>query len=164
MFEEFVILCFFSDFFTVVVFIANLFCVSCFCVLNSFSFLKVLNIFQYICEATGAVLATGALSEIFDGIKENVDACVFQNGHIDYDKLDAESFDRDMPIKFDKLRMKLEAAARQKYDKAITFEFSQNGGTFIFGARCLLCQQIAFESLEVLFHPYALLFSLHEGF
>ena len=39
-----------------------------------------LNIFQYICEATGAVLATGALSEIFDGIKENVDACVFQNG------------------------------------------------------------------------------------
>ena len=148
-----------------------------------------LNIFQYICEATGAVLATGALSEIFDGIKGNVDACAFQDGHIDYDELDAffsvnkkmadkygiecwtnaESFDRDMPIKFlpikfDKLRMKLEAAARQKYDKAITFEFSQNGGTFIFGARCLLCQQIAFESLEVLFHPYALLFSLHEGF
>ena len=30
-----------NDFFTVVVFIANLFCVSCFCVLNSFSFLKV---------------------------------------------------------------------------------------------------------------------------
>ena len=83
-----------------------------------------LNIFQYICEATGAVLATGALSEIFDGIKENVDACVFQNGHIDYDKLDAESFDRDMPIKFDKLRMKLEAAARQKSENAITFEFS----------------------------------------
>ena len=123
-------------------------------------------------------------SEIFDGIKGNVDACAFQDGHIDYDELDAffsvnkkmadkygiecwtnaESFDRDMPIKFDKLRMKLEAAARQKYDKAITFEFSQNGGTFIFGARCLLCQQIAFESLEVLFHPYALLFSLHEGF
>ena len=83
-----------------------------------------LNIFQYICEATGAVFATGALSEIFDGIKENVDACVFQNGHIDYDKLDAESFDRDMPIKFDKLRMKLEAAKRAGYDKAITFEFS----------------------------------------
>lgn len=75
--------------------------------------------------------------------------CAFQDGHIDYDELDAffsvnkkmadkygiecwtnaESFDRDMPIKFlpikfDKLRMKLEAAARQKYDKAITFEFS----------------------------------------
>ncbi len=41
----------------------------------------------------------------------------------------AESFDRDMPIrflpiKFDKLRMKLEAAKRCGYDKAITFEFS----------------------------------------
>ncbi|MDR0505685.1 MAG: DUF4434 domain-containing protein [Dysgonamonadaceae bacterium] len=88
-------------------------------------------------------------SEIFDGIKGAVDACAFQDGHIDYDELDAffevnkkmadkygmqcwtnaESFDRDMPIKFlpikfDKLRMKLEAAARAKYDKAITFEFS----------------------------------------
>ena len=41
----------------------------------------------------------------------------------------AESFDREMPIKFlpikfDKLRMKLEAAKRANYDKAITFEFS----------------------------------------
>ncbi len=87
--------------------------------------------------------------EIFDGIKGAVDACAFQDGHIDYDELDAffevnkkmadqygmqcwtnaESFDRDMPIKFfpikfDKLRMKLEAAARAGYDKAITFEFS----------------------------------------
>ena len=68
---------------------------------------------------------------------------------IDYDELDAffavnkkladkygmqcwtnaETFDRDMPIdflpiKFDKLRMKLEAAKRAGYDKAITFEFS----------------------------------------
>ena len=73
----------------------------------------------------------------------------FQDGHIDYDELDAfftvnkkladkygmkcwtnaETFDRDMPIdflpiKFDKLRMKLEAAKRAGYDKAITFEFS----------------------------------------
>lgn len=88
-------------------------------------------------------------SEIFDGIKDVVDACAFQDGHIDYDELDAffevnkkladkyglecwtnaESFDRDMPIKFlpikfDKLRMKLEAAKRAGYDKAITFEFS----------------------------------------
>ena len=87
--------------------------------------------------------------EIFDGIHEVVDACAFQDGHIDYDELDvffevnkrladkygikcwtnAETFDRDMPIKFlpikfDKLRMKLEAAKRQNYDKAITFEFS----------------------------------------
>ena len=87
--------------------------------------------------------------EIFDGIHDVVDACAFQDGHIDYDELDAfftvnkrladkygmqcwtnaESFDRDMPIKFspikfDKLRMKLEAAGRSNYDKAITFEFS----------------------------------------
>lgn len=88
-------------------------------------------------------------NEIFDGIHDVVDACAFQDGHIDYDQLDdfftvnkkladkygmscwtnAETFDRDMPIdflpiKFDKLRMKLEAAARCGYDKAITFEFS----------------------------------------
>ncbi|HUW93633.1 MAG TPA: DUF4434 domain-containing protein [Bacteroidales bacterium] len=87
--------------------------------------------------------------EIFDGIHDVVDACAFQDGQIDYDELDAffkvnkkladkygmqcwtnaESFDRDMPIrffpiKFDKLRMKLEAAKRAGYDKAITFEFS----------------------------------------
>ena len=87
--------------------------------------------------------------EIFSGIHEVVDACAFQDGHIDYDELDAffsvnkkladrygmqcwtnaETFDRDMPIKFlpikfDKLRMKLEAAQRCGYDKAITFEFS----------------------------------------
>lgn len=87
--------------------------------------------------------------EIFDGIHDVVDACAFQDGHIDYDELDAfftvnkkladrygmqcwtnaESFDRDMPIhflpiKFDKLRLKLEAAKRAGYDKAITFEFS----------------------------------------
>jgi len=88
-------------------------------------------------------------SEIFAGISGAVDACAFQDGHIDYDELDAffavnkkmadkyglecwtnaESFDRDMPIrflpiKFDKLRLKLEAAKRANYKKAITFEFS----------------------------------------
>lgn len=88
-------------------------------------------------------------SEIFDGIKGAVDACAFQDGHIDYDELDAffevnrrmadkyglecwtnaETMDRDMPlkflpIKFDKLRMKLEAVKRANYQKAITFEFS----------------------------------------
>jgi hypothetical protein len=87
--------------------------------------------------------------EIFDGIHGAVDAVAFQDGHIDYHELDAffsinkkladkyqlacwtnaESFDRDMPIKFmpikfEKLRLKLEAAARAGYDKAITFEFS----------------------------------------
>lgn len=88
-------------------------------------------------------------SEIFAGIHDVVDAVAFQDGHIDYDELDAfftvnkkmadkygmkcwtnaETIDRDMPIKFlpikfDKLRMKLEAAARAGYDKGITFEFS----------------------------------------
>lgn len=88
-------------------------------------------------------------NEIFDGIHDVVDACAFQDGHIDYDELDAffsvnkkladkykmecwtnaESFDRDMPIKFlpikfDKLRLKLEAAKRAGFDKGITFEFS----------------------------------------
>ncbi|EJG02672.1 DUF4434 domain-containing protein [Flavobacterium sp. F52] len=87
--------------------------------------------------------------EIFDGIKGAVDACAFQDGHIDYDELDAffsvnkklgdkyglecwtnaETFDRDMPIKFfpikfEKLRLKLEAAQRAGYQKGITFEFS----------------------------------------
>jgi hypothetical protein len=88
-------------------------------------------------------------SEIFEGISGAVDAVAFQDGHIDYHELDdffavnkkmadrfglqcwtnAESFDRDMPIKFlpvkfEKLRLKLEAAKRAGYDKAITFEFS----------------------------------------
>lgn len=87
-------------------------------------------------------------SQIFQGIHDVVDAVAFQDGHIDYDELDAffsvnkkmadkygmqcwtnaETFDRDMPIKFlpikfDKLRLKLEAAKRCGYDKAITFEF-----------------------------------------
>jgi hypothetical protein len=87
--------------------------------------------------------------EIFSGIHSVVDAVAFQDGHIDYDELDtffdinktladrynmacwtnAESFDRDMPIKFfpikfEKLRLKLEAAKRAGYSKAITFEFS----------------------------------------
>ncbi|MEL7585346.1 MAG: DUF4434 domain-containing protein [Prolixibacteraceae bacterium] len=87
--------------------------------------------------------------EIFSGIHGVVDACAFQDGQIDYNELDAffevnkkladkygmecwtnaESFDRDMPIKFlpikfDKLRLKLEAAKRANYAKAITFEFA----------------------------------------
>ena len=87
--------------------------------------------------------------EIFSGLQGAVDAVAFQDGHIDYTELDtfftvnkrladryglqcwtnAESFDRDMPIKFfpikfEKLRLKLEAARRCGYDKAITFEFS----------------------------------------
>lgn len=88
-------------------------------------------------------------NEIFDGIKEVVDAVAFQDGHVDLHELsdylqinkqladkyrlqswtNCESFDRDMPIKFlpikfEKLRLKLEAARHAGYDKAITFEFS----------------------------------------
>jgi hypothetical protein len=88
-------------------------------------------------------------NEIFDGIKNNIDAVAFQDGHVDFHELDqylainkqladkhglqawtnCESFDRDMPIKFlpikfEKLKLKLEAAKRVGYDKAITFEFS----------------------------------------
>ncbi|MBN9295500.1 MAG: DUF4434 domain-containing protein [Filimonas sp.] len=88
-------------------------------------------------------------NEIFSGIKDAVDAVAFQDGHIDYHELEdffsinkkladkyglqcwtnAESFDRDMPIKFlpikfEKLKLKLDAARRAGYDKAITFEFS----------------------------------------
>jgi hypothetical protein len=87
--------------------------------------------------------------EIFSGLHGAVDAVAFQDGHIDYDELDtfftinkkladefglqcwtnAETFDRDMPIKFlpikyEKLKLKLEAAKRCNFDKAITFEFS----------------------------------------
>lgn len=88
-------------------------------------------------------------NEIFDGIQHSIDAVAFQDGHIDFHELEdffrinkqladkyqlrcwtnAESFDRDMPIKFlpikfEKLKLKLEAAGRAGYDKAITFEFS----------------------------------------
>jgi hypothetical protein len=87
--------------------------------------------------------------EIFHSMQGAVDAVAFQDGHIDYTELDAffqvnkkladqygmqcwtnaETFDRDMPIKFlpikfEKLMLKLEAARRADYDKAITFEFS----------------------------------------
>ncbi|MFM7672467.1 MAG: DUF4434 domain-containing protein [Bacteroidota bacterium] len=87
--------------------------------------------------------------DLFSGMQGAVDAVAFQDGHIDYHELEdffqinkkladkygmqcwtnAESFDRDMPIKFlpikfEKLRLKLEAARKAGYDKAITFEFS----------------------------------------
>ncbi|NRA51174.1 MAG: DUF4434 domain-containing protein [Phaeodactylibacter sp.] len=87
--------------------------------------------------------------EIFAGIKDAVDIVAFQDGHADYHQLadyfavnkkladkhglrcwtNAESFDRDMPIKFlpikwEKLRLKLEAARTAGLEKAITFEFS----------------------------------------
>lgn len=87
--------------------------------------------------------------EIFDGIHTNINAVAFQDGHVGFEELkdyltinkqlaqkynlqawtNCESFDRDMPIKFlpikfEKLKLKLEAAKACGYDKAITFEFS----------------------------------------
>lgn len=88
-------------------------------------------------------------SEIFDGIKNAVDIVAFQDGHVSFDELDefltinkqmadcvgirswtnSETFDRDMPIKFlpikwEKLLIKLNAAQRAGMEQAITFEFS----------------------------------------
>lgn len=88
-------------------------------------------------------------SEIMDGIRDAVDIIAFQDGHIGFDELDqflelnkrladkagirswtnTESFDRDMPIKFlpikwEKMLMKLQAASRAGIEQAITFEFS----------------------------------------
>ncbi len=88
-------------------------------------------------------------SEIFDGIRGAVDIVAFQDGHVSYDDLtdflkvnkamgdkyglaswtNSETFDRDMPIKFlpikwEKLRLKLEMAAQAGIQNAITFEFS----------------------------------------
>ncbi len=99
-------------------------------------------------DAVGVEQHQKEWGEIFSGLQGSVDAVAFQDGHIDYTELDtfftvnkkladqyglqcwtnAESFDRDMPIKFlpikfEKLRLKLEAAQRCGYDKAITFEF-----------------------------------------
>ena len=83
--------------------------------------------------------------EIFKGISGAVDFVAFQDGHVNYDQLydficvnkeladknnikswiNTETFDRDMPIKFlpikwDKLKFKLDIA----FNAAITFEFS----------------------------------------
>lgn len=88
-------------------------------------------------------------SEIFEGISQSVDMIAFQDGHVDFHELpiyleinkhladkhnlkcwtNSETFDRDMPIKFlpikwEKLALKLQAAAQANVDKGITFEFS----------------------------------------
>ncbi len=88
-------------------------------------------------------------NEILSGIQGAVDIIAFQDGHCDYDELadyiavnkaltdrygmtswtNCETFDRDMPIrylpiKWEKMLLKLEAAAKAGVDKAITFEFS----------------------------------------
>ncbi len=87
--------------------------------------------------------------EILSNIKEAVDIVAFQDGQVDYHELydylcinkkladkhgmkcwtNIESFDRDMPIRFlpikwEKLLLKLEAARKAGMEDAITFEFS----------------------------------------
>jgi hypothetical protein len=87
--------------------------------------------------------------EVMSGIRGAVDSVAFQDGHVNYHELsdflavnkaladkcglhcwtNSETFDRDMPIKFlpikwEKLLLKLEAAQRIGFEKAITFEFS----------------------------------------
>ncbi len=87
--------------------------------------------------------------EIFQKIQGAVDIVAFQDGHVTYNELidflkinkelaeefgmecwtNTETFDRDMPIKFlpikwDKLELKLELAKKAGIEKAITFEFS----------------------------------------
>ncbi len=88
-------------------------------------------------------------NEIIEGIRGAVDIVAFQDGHVEFDQLagylelnkrlaerhglrcwtNAETFDRDMPIKFlpikwEKLLLKLQAAREAGLEKAITFEFS----------------------------------------
>jgi hypothetical protein len=87
--------------------------------------------------------------DIFAGIRGAVDIVAFQDGHVDFDALpdflavnktlaerngmscwtNSETFDRDMPIKFlpikwEKLLLKLSLAQRAGIAKGITFEFS----------------------------------------
>jgi hypothetical protein len=88
-------------------------------------------------------------NEIMSGIKGAIDIIAFQDGHCDYHELsdylevnkalaarhgmecwtNCESFDRDMPIRFlpikwEKMLLKLLAAETAGVSKAITFEFS----------------------------------------
>jgi hypothetical protein len=87
--------------------------------------------------------------EIFSGIKGAVDIVAFQDGHVEYDELvsfltvnkrladkygiecwtNSETFDRDMPIKFlpikwEKLLLKMNLAQKAGIEHAVTFEFS----------------------------------------
>ncbi len=87
--------------------------------------------------------------DVMGGIAGAVDIVAFQDGHVDFHELagyleinkkltdrhglkcwtNSETFDRDMPIKFlpikwEKLLLKLQAAAQVGVEKGITFEFS----------------------------------------
>ena len=102
-------------------------------------------------KATGITLAQHEQEwdEVMAGIRGAIDIVAFQDGHVDFGELadflavnqklasrhglqcwtNTETFDRDMPIKFlpikwEKLLLKLNAAAEVGMAKAITFEFS----------------------------------------
>lgn len=112
------------------------------------------NISQYTVQTTKTEAVTlknheEEWGEIFEGIQGAVDIVAFQDGHVEFDELvdflkinkklcvkyglqcwtNSETFDRDMPIKFlpikwEKLKLKLELAAEAGIENAITFEFS----------------------------------------
>lgn len=100
-------------------------------------------------ESVGLAQHEKEWAEILSGLKEAVDIVAFQDGHVELHELadylrvnkeladryglqcwtNAESFDRDMPIKFlpikwEKLLLKLQAAEAAGMERAITFEFS----------------------------------------
>jgi hypothetical protein len=104
--------------------------------------------------------------EVMAGIRGAVDIVAFQDGHVDFHELadflevnqaladkyglrcwtNSETFDRDMPIKFlpikwEKLLLKLEAARQAGVEKAITFEFSH----FLSPNSCYLQAQQLFK-------------------
>jgi hypothetical protein len=112
--------------------------------------------------------------EVMSGIRGAVDAVAFQDGHVDYHELsdflsvnkaladkyglhcwtNSETFDRDMPIKFlpikwEKLLLKLQAAERIGVEKAITFEFSH-----------FLSPNSCYPQAQHLFHRYCAHFNL----
>ena len=97
-------------------------------------------------------------NEIFDGIHQNIDAVAFQDGHIDYHELhdffsvnkklaskynlacwtNAESFDRDMPIKFlpikfEKLKLKNGQTIFNRNRKSRRFKKISWKGNWYFG-------------------------------
>lgn len=116
-------------------------------------------------------------NEIMAGIAGAVDIVAFQDGHVDFHELpeflsinkalaerhglrcwtNSETFDRDMPIKFlpikwEKLLLKLEAAELAGMEKAITFEFSH-----------FMSPNSCYPQAHHLFNRYREYFNIHPG-
>lgn len=114
-------------------------------------------------------------NQILSDIKGAVDIVAFQDGHCDYHELadylrvnkkladryqmetwtNCETFDRDMPIRFlpikwEKMLLKLEAARQAGIDKAITFEFSH-----------FMSPNSSYKSAEHLFNRYCEYFGIN---